>query len=163
MNAPPVAPVNPQQAAEHCAVLLHELAIFEAGRRVSARAGRAAIQLAAGTVITIEPPVAAPALQLQAAGPEPLDLSAGEGISPARRAVLMAAAKARAIEFAIAVRSRNAHLLQRLTAGMSLAEWQALAIACADAADPARLLVVVQAADDGVPAHLSTEGRTNAA
>lgn len=154
---PPFAPVTPEEAAEHCAVLDAELTEYLSSRRALLRERRA---LAAAT-----PAVAARVVRLRAAEYEPgvTDLSDGAGLTPADRAALMAAAKARAIEFAVAVRSENAQLVQRLSAGMTQELWKALAITFAAAADPSRLLIVVQAADDGMPAHLSPEGRTRAA
>jgi hypothetical protein len=73
------------------------------------------------------------------------------GLTPRQRAALMAAAKAVAIPLATAVRSRQAHAVQRLGGGLSRDEWAALAVIALAAADPARLLAIVSEDDDGIP------------
>jgi hypothetical protein len=163
MAAPRYKPVTPEQASRNCALLLHELTIYEASRRIRAKAERAAAPLAAVGEKVTDSRVAAQAVHLRVAEAEPLDLSAGTGLTPARRAALMASAKARAIEFAIAVRSQNAHMIERFAAGMTADEWKALAITYAAAADSSRLLLVVQTPDDGLPAHLTQKDHIHAA
>ena len=155
MTVPRYAPVTPEEAARNAAVLLHELGEYERGRRARAIEDRGAAPLAYLSARRPAPPESAAAIvQLREAGPEAADLSAGTGLTPRQRSALMGRAKSRAIEFAIAVRSRSAHAVQRQSAAMTAADWRALAITYAEVADPSRLLAVVQAQDDGMPVHV---------
>jgi hypothetical protein len=63
----------------------------------------------------------------------------------------MAAAKEAAMPFWSAVRSRNAHQVQQITAAMDRDELAALAVVLAEGADGMRLKAVTQAFDDGLP------------
>ena len=79
------------------------------------------------------------------------EIAAARGLTPSQRAALDAAAKAVAMRFAWAVRARHAAEVQRVTAGMSRDQLAALAVVLADAVNPATLMAVTRAADDGMP------------
>lgn len=91
------------------------------------------------------------------------DYSDGRGLPPPVRAAVMLTAKQRVLDIAAAVRSRNAHLVQHLMGDLDVSQLSALVLILAEAAEPGRLLAVTQTADDGMPAHVSPEGRTHAA
>lgn len=154
----PFAPVTPEQ--ERLAVLAREAAEYADAHR-----GEARHAAARGAIASAERAAAASAERAARAAawhPGP-DLAPGRGLPPAYRAQLIAGAKKRAGEFLAAVAAGDAQRIQRMTAGWSPAAWRAVAIVFAEAADPERLRAVVAAADDGLPAHLSPEGRTRAA
>jgi hypothetical protein len=154
----PFAPVTATEAARNAALLASEVRAYDLARS-GPRAPRHQVRDTSGRFM---PAAGYPGRAPRAARRESARRAA-RGLTPAARARLMAAAKARALDFAAAVRSGNAQAVQRLSASMSPDAWRALAIVLAEAADPARLLAVTHVPDDGLPAHLSPEGRTRAA
>jgi hypothetical protein len=94
----------------------------------------------------------------EALPPAEVDFSGGAGLTPDVRAAVMLTAKQRVLDIAAAVRSRNAHQVQRLTGDLDRAQLAAVVLILAEAADPGRLLIVTQTSDDGCPAHLVPDG-----
>jgi hypothetical protein len=93
--------------------------------------------------------------------PLPAQIRSQTGLSPAQRAELDAEAKAAALEFTWAVKTRNAAKVQKIAGPMSKEQAVALAIVLAEAVTPGmRLAEVTRVTDDGMPAGLS--GRVSA-
>jgi len=99
----------------------------------------------------------------EALPPPAPDFTGGRGLTPPVRAAVMLTVKQRVLDVAAAVRSRSAHQVQHLMGDLSREQLAGLVLILAEAADPGRLLAVTQQPDDGMPAHLSPEGRTDAA
>lgn len=84
-------------------------------------------------------------------------------MTPARRAAAIAVAKKAALPYAAAVRARRPGDVRRIRAGLTLAQFDALAAILAEAVDPARLKVIAEEEDDGMPEHVSVTGKGAAA
>lgn len=75
-------------------------------------------------------------------------------MTPARRAAAVAVAKRAALPYAAAVRARKPGDVRRIRSGLTLAQFDALAAILAEAADPARLKIITETEDDGMPGHV---------
>lgn len=84
-------------------------------------------------------------------------------MTPARRAAAVAVAKKAALPYAAAVRARRPGDVRRIRAGLTLAQFDALAAILAEAVDPARLKVITEEEDDGLPEHVTGGGGSRAA